>query len=522
MKKNLRRVGAMALATAMAFVAVPATVSAMTPLYPGWELVDEQHEVLPEFGSFTGTVTEIDGGNVRVQQGEQTVVFQKNDFTHAWGQIAVGDEVTGFWSFGGIMTLQYPPHYTARLLVNNDLGFAVLDRFNLMENGSFISASDSLILNINDDTPILLEDGQNVREILEEGQTLEQFIDGRLLAIVHGPLNRMLPPGTMPGDPSLAVTVMFETAAHPDFDFGLELDFGWDWDYGTHIAEYTYISGIVTAIEETDWHVHIFIQNPDGGTIVFIKNHLTFVQGDEVAVGDTIAGHFDLNVQTTMQYPPHYTARVIVNCDKGEVSIITADEEFIANITDDIAVHFAGGDNVREVMESQQTLESILYGRTLAVTHDDEGALLSVVVLYERAVTLPLDLGLDFDMDYGASVNWDIENPISVEGVLIGKSWVEVDGAYYVPLRAIVEALNPNHIILWDAHTRAVHINDIIITIGSATVNVGGVAHEMSHPAIIIDDITHVPFRFFDTIFGTNNAWMHAGQVFIDNEEVME
>ena len=514
MKRNFKKAGLALMAMTLVFVSVPVATNAMS-------------EPLPEFISFSGDVVEITEGTMRVEREDRAVVFQKTQSTHILGDITLGDQVTGFWASMGIMTMQYPPHHIVRLIANNELGDAVLDRFH-MENGLFVSSNRSIALNFGDDTPILLEDGQNVREILEEGQTLEDFLEGRLIAVTYTLLNRMMPGGTIPADPTLSITVMFETAVHPIA--GIELD-DFDFPVQEYSPEYTYIEGTVTGIRETLTGNLIFETNSEGGVRTnFVKDHLTFVQGQEISVGDTIQTFFDISLPIPMIYPAQHVARVIVNKSDdtivGNTTLITAGEDFIQAISDDIPVHFAGGNNVREVLEEGQTFEEVLQNRTLAVTHDEDGNLLSVVVLYVRAVQLPgmaldlgLDLGLTEDIVFG-------DNPISVENVTIDAQWQEIDGAFYVPLRAIVEALNPSHTILWDNEARAVLLNNgidnITVTIGSTTVTAGGNAVELTAPAILIHDHTYVPFNFFNTAFGVNNAWMHAGQVFIDNQELMQ
>ncbi|MCL2235827.1 MAG: copper amine oxidase N-terminal domain-containing protein [Defluviitaleaceae bacterium] len=526
MKNNFKKIGASMLAATMAFTAAPlaANAASIDPIeVNGWNYEGQEDTLdeMQEFGSFRGNVVEIYENRVRVEQGESAVVFQKNDNTHIWGELNIGDDVTGYWSNFGIMTMQYPPHYNVRLIVNHELGDVTFDRFSLLGSGSFISNAGDRILNISDETPIFMEDGQNAREILEEGQTLAELMDGRLMAVTYSLLDRAWPGGTMPADPSLAVTILFETAVHPIGNIS-GLDIG---GFDAYAPDYTYIEGTVTEIFETfDNNTTFVVERENGLTVHFIQDFLTFVKGDEIAVGDTIQGFYDLNMPIVMIYPPRYTARVIVNkADaEGVTTIITADDEFIATITDDTPVRFAGGEDVRQTLEEGRDFEEVLHNRTLAVTHDEEGNLLSVVVLYVRAVTLP-GLVLDLDLDTPIQVEG---NPISVEGQLINAQWQEIDGEYYVPLRVIVETLNPNHTIIWDNDSRSIMLNngvyEVTVTIGSSIVTVGAVDVELPAPALLVESVTYVPFRFFNLAFGVNNAWMHAGQIFIDNQEIMQ
>jgi hypothetical protein len=163
---------------------------------------------------------------------------------------------------------------------------------------------------------------------------------------------------------------------------------------------------------------------------------------------------------------------------------------------------------------------------------------LSVVVLFERAVHLP---GLDFDFDFdegcnlpldapdkGQEVEWSFSSPmgwtqneIVVENTILDAFWKYADNTYYVPFRAVLNVLRLGDTIVWDGKTRSVtarsETSEIGLTIGSNEFIAGDVIVMLDQPAVLIDGVTYVPFRFFRDVFG-KHAWVHEGQVVISSE----
>jgi len=91
-----------------------------------------------------------------------------------------------------------------------------IDRFTLMEDQtdgdvfSMISGDGDLVIHINDDTPIIFESDTDARERLEEGQTLAELLEGRLLTVTYSITAQSLPPQTSPEK----IVIMYETAVH--------------------------------------------------------------------------------------------------------------------------------------------------------------------------------------------------------------------------------------------------------------------------------------------------------------------
>jgi hypothetical protein len=88
------------------------------------------------------------------------------------------------------------------------------DRFVVLEYSpegalfSMISADGELVIHVFEDTPIYFEDETDARERLEEGQTLQELMDGRMLVVTYSILALSYPPQTSP----TMIVIMYEEA----------------------------------------------------------------------------------------------------------------------------------------------------------------------------------------------------------------------------------------------------------------------------------------------------------------------
>ena len=105
--------------------------------------------------------------------------------------------------FGGISVFASEPDTLA--------GTQLTDRFEVMENGngdvfSMISSDGGLVIHIHEDTPVYFEDETDARERLEEGQTLAELMNNRMLVVTYAITTLSIPPQTSPSN----VVIMFE------------------------------------------------------------------------------------------------------------------------------------------------------------------------------------------------------------------------------------------------------------------------------------------------------------------------
>ncbi|GKV68623.1 hypothetical protein NCCP2716_11210 [Sporosarcina sp. NCCP-2716] len=152
------------------------------------------------FLSFTGTVTHIEDIPVgqhtesecykrfTVEQGaDQTVDFTVAPTTYFADHavIATGDTVTGFYDADAPAILIYPPQYSALVISKETPGqFVMVSQF----DEQLTSTDGSLQLNLADDTPI----------VLPNGQPFNGSLANRDLIVTYGRTTRSIPAQTTP------------------------------------------------------------------------------------------------------------------------------------------------------------------------------------------------------------------------------------------------------------------------------------------------------------------------------------
>ena len=177
---------------------------------------------IPNFLSFTGVVTDInpvmgaDGRPafqqhyVRLQnQDYGTTIFRTDENTFTLGTLEIGDTATGFYPSGVSSPLLYPPQHLAHVIVNNGGNFenVKVDRFFLDEERYvLVSQNRELMLKFTEATPVKDQDGRTF--YVPEGSALLNELNGRMLVVTHGPIDRVLPASTSPSDPALSITVL--------------------------------------------------------------------------------------------------------------------------------------------------------------------------------------------------------------------------------------------------------------------------------------------------------------------------
>ena len=127
----------------------------------GGEIWDD----MPTFSSWTGEVTEISiyesdpPAYIFLIQGENGSANLITNFnTFFLGEMPeVGDTITGFYMPEAFMALIYPPQFNTSVIVNGEHSYNIaVDRF----DEDLISYDGFLMLNIGDDTEIILQDGE--------------------------------------------------------------------------------------------------------------------------------------------------------------------------------------------------------------------------------------------------------------------------------------------------------------------------------------------------------------------------
>jgi hypothetical protein len=339
----------------------------------------------------------------------------------------------------------------------------------------------------------------------------------------------------------------------------------------TAMPTFLSFTGTVTEIEQLEYRSFAIHVEGENGVAVLMKNYNTFVMGEEPAVGDVITGFYASTAPMLLIYPPQYQVRLIVNTElEGELTIdrfelnkaetlVSTDGMLALNFTDDTEILLQDGQDFRaSTAELGQDLMTELNNRLLVVTYGattrsipaqtipgEDGSAVRIVVLFEDIVALGgLDIEVELDEEEIEEIEEAIEeiieeiieneevelvwtqNQIVVNGNILDREWQSIGGAYLVPFRVVVDALGFGETITWNAETRTVTVSngeaEIAFTIGSTSFEVNGETVNLDNAAILIDNSTYVPFRFFSEVFGMNNAYHFEGQVVIDNEESMQ
>lgn len=95
----------------------------------------------------------------RIYKNENTLIINKQGEQKTFDDIKAGDRIIYYVNADGPMTLQYPPHYTAELIIIDDGEdvSAILGNF----DGDLLDAAASLALHIGENTKIYGADGFN-------------------------------------------------------------------------------------------------------------------------------------------------------------------------------------------------------------------------------------------------------------------------------------------------------------------------------------------------------------------------
>ena len=153
------------------------------------------------FMSFRGIISSINYGVITVEDEESGVMnFLSDDYTFVLGdELAIGDEIEGFYSAFGIAPMIYPPQHIMAAIINHssledsqmikvDLFFGE-DRDESDGHATELTSADNMLtINITDDTVI----------VDHLGDVHEGMISGRNLIVLYGISTRSIPAITTP------------------------------------------------------------------------------------------------------------------------------------------------------------------------------------------------------------------------------------------------------------------------------------------------------------------------------------
>ena len=155
------------------------------------------------FGSWKGTVVEISVQysdpptyifSLEGEVGSANFIADFNTFTLGSAP-EVGDTITGFFLMDMPMAMIYPPQYNVSVIVNGEFTNLHVDRF----DDELVSYDGSLMLEIGDNTEIILQDGE----------IFDCELAHRKLVVVYDISTRSIPAQTTPSK----IIVLFERFA---------------------------------------------------------------------------------------------------------------------------------------------------------------------------------------------------------------------------------------------------------------------------------------------------------------------
>jgi len=205
----------------------------------------------------------------------------------------------------------------------------------------------------------------------------------------------------------------YETGAPGDAD-QVFID---DWDVpgngdNAMIAHYFSIAGTVVSIEEIYNTIRLYIEDDyDNPAVLVLTENTVYPFSDEPAVGDTVTGWYVTDAPMIAIWPAEYNIAVLVaGAPEGSNLRVDrfntwADGEEGYMLSQDGMFAFRTDENTQVVLANGDDFTGgDIEGRRIVVIYDistrsiPEFATASkLIVLYEDAVTLPIDIDVDFE-----------------------------------------------------------------------------------------------------------------------------
>ena len=178
------------------------------------------------------------------------------------------------------------------------------------------------------------------------------------------------------------------------------------------IAHYFSITGTVVSIEEIDNIIRVYIEDEYGNPAVLVLNENTvYPFSDEPGVGDAVTGWYLTEAPMIAIWPAEYNIAVLVAdaSEGGNMKVdrfnTWADSEEGYMLSQDGTFAFRTDENTQVILANGDDFTGgDIEGRRIVVIYDistrsiPEFATASkLIVLYEDAVTLPIDIDVDFE-----------------------------------------------------------------------------------------------------------------------------
>lgn len=293
---------------------------------------DKPTDKQAHFNSYTGNVKEIreseneaDTTYVLLENKEGSeayLILNKDTYFINDEEIIIGSEVTGYYDANAMMIMIYPPQYVAVVvMVSNNKQNIKVDLF----DKNMISADNSLMLNINKDTKVVLKNGKDYKGDLTN----------RKLAVFYGASTRSIPAQTTPNK-----VVVLSDPIVPDADGN------------SYYGSFTGTVTKMTSVKNNKNKTQLTLKDKDGVEALFTISKDTYQTNDErISVGSVVTGYFDAKVFRIMIYPAQYEAEVVyvarpennIKVDYFDNKLTSADNMLTIEINQDVELIYKDG-----------------------------------------------------------------------------------------------------------------------------------------------------------------------------------
>ena len=268
-----------------------------------------------------------------------------------------------------------------------------------------------------------------------------------------------------------------------------------------------------TVITGTVIEIHIsYIDPPHKNLVVSLGNSIVSVNifsdeaiiigNNEIELNNEIAILVPSLAPVTLSYPRNFDNPIIVNAPFINIfgDIFYEEDDRLTSYSNRLLLNIEDETLVEDAFGNQFT--GSLDGEKLIVFYDISTRSIPAIAVPSRIIVL--------DSSYTTETPEEVDftnYPIILNNsVGLTENFINVDGAIYVPLRAVAEALGFE--VGWNALT------------GEVTLSLEEEVFSFI-PERILDSTSYASLPFFREVLMFNNAYFHGGHVQINNEEPM-
>lgn len=487
-KRNLAALSAASLLLGGGIIGAQAEAPVLTdipilvPPIAGESQIETHQEHGYVIGSFTvGESREenaiaSEDGNLYIYKNDATFVLGAKGEQKSWDDIKAGDVVTFYVDGNAPVTLQYPPHYTAGVVVIEDEEVQVSRKLDVFDEER-LSSDGELVLNYDPTTPYY----SHSREAT--------LISGKAL-VFYDMMTMSIPAQTNP----LAIVKLVDDEAAVIVPGGASID---------NAVDHDYLVGSFTVGESREENA-IASENDQ---IYLNKSDAAFVLGangeklswDDIKVGDVVTYYVDANAPMTLQLPVHYNPAVVVIEDEN-----ASTGRMIGMFDEDLL-------DAEAQLKLNVSLETPYYSHTREAMLISGKALVfyNMMTMSIPAQTNPVAI-VRLNGDYaapGQAADLSAVTQIKIGENVVPHIPVTVNEVQMLPVRVVAEALGMT--VEWIDETKSVNVGFASFTIDEDAYTMAKSMPQPLGQAPVLLTIpgeesatTYVPVTFFTEVLG--------------------